>query len=93
MAAPAPDAVEVVYATADRQQIVRIPYETGLTAERAARASGLLEGLPADVLNPLVLGVFGVRVGATHVLEPGDRVEICRPLTRDPRDRRRSLAR
>ena len=67
MAAPILDAVvepvvEVVYATPDEQQIVRVPFADGLTAGQAACDSGLLAMLPDDVARPLVLGVFGVRV-------------------------------
>lgn len=97
MAAPILDAVvepvvEVVYATPDEQQIVRVPFADGLTAGQAACDSGLLAMLPDDVARPLVLGVFGVRVALSQPLSPGDRVEICRPLSRDPRDRRRELS-
>jgi uncharacterized protein len=94
MAVPLPEqTVDVVYATADEQRIVRVPYVIGLTAGQAVRESGLVENLPSEVTRPLVLGVFGARVTAQHELAPGDRVEICRPLQRDPRDRRRTLAR
>lgn len=84
--------VEVVYATPDEQRIVRVPFAPGLTAEQAVRASGLLDALPEIAGRPLVLGVFGVPVELRHPLAAGDRVEICRPLRRDPRDRRRHLA-
>lgn len=84
--------MEVVYATADDQRIVRVPFTRGLTAEGAARSSGLMDAFPEIAARPLVFGVFGVRVSARHPLAPGDRVEICRPLLRDPRDRRRELA-
>jgi uncharacterized protein len=84
--------VEVVYATADEQRIVRLPFAPGLTAEQAVDSSGLLELFPDVAVRPLVLGVFGSRVELHHALSPGDRVEICRPLLRDPRDRRRDLA-
>jgi putative ubiquitin-RnfH superfamily antitoxin RatB of RatAB toxin-antitoxin module len=84
--------VEVVYATADEQRIVRVAFAPGLRAEQAVRESGLLELFPDIKAGPLVLGVFGLRVELHHRLSPGDRVEICRPLPRDPRDRRRDLA-
>jgi uncharacterized protein len=83
--------IEVVYATPDSQHVVAIPHRDGLTAERAVELSGLLERCPEIREHPLVLGVFGTRVGPDRVLAPGDRVEICRPLLRDPRDRRREL--
>lgn len=84
--------VEVVYARPEQQRIVRVPYEPGLTAERAVQLSGLAVEFPEIHEQPLVLGVFGVRVRRRHVLRGGDRVEICRPLERDPRARRRDLA-
>jgi putative ubiquitin-RnfH superfamily antitoxin RatB of RatAB toxin-antitoxin module len=93
MVPPSPDpSVEVVYATADEQRIVRVPFAPGLTAEQAVQASGLLESFPDVTVRPLVLGVFGMRVELGYRLSPGDRVEIVRPLLRDPRDRRRDLA-
>ena len=84
--------VEVVYATPQVQQSVTVPYEPGLTAERAVRLSGLVERFTEIRERPLVLGVFGVRVALKHVLAAGDRVEICRPLLREPRERRRDFA-
>jgi len=84
--------VDVVYATAAAQTIVRVLFVPGLTAEQAARRSGLIEAHPELAAAPLVLGVFGVRVPAQRALAPDDRVEICRPLLRDPRERRRDLA-
>ena len=89
---PGETAVEVVYATAQMQRIAVIPHEPGLTAERAVQLSGLPEAYPAINEQPLVLGVFGAHVPRDYVLAPGDRVEICRPLVRDPRERRRELA-
>jgi putative ubiquitin-RnfH superfamily antitoxin RatB of RatAB toxin-antitoxin module len=85
-------AIEVVYAEPGVQRIVRVTYTPGLTAEQAVNASGFLEEFPAIASRELVLGVFGVRVAGNRPLEPGDRVEICRPLSRDPRERRRDLA-
>jgi uncharacterized protein len=84
--------VEVVYATPDVQRIVRLPLTPGLTAVQAVRASGLLEEFGEIGSRPLVLGLFGERVSPDRRLATGDRIEICRPLERDPRDRRRDLA-
>jgi hypothetical protein len=84
--------VDVVYATADLQETVRVPYEPGLTAERAVQLSRLAERFPEIRAHALVLGVFGKRVARGRMLAPGDRVEICRPLVRDPRERRREIA-
>ena len=85
--------VEVVYATPDVQRVVRIELVAGLTAGQAVEASGLLEEFPEIPARPLVLGLFGERVSEQRELVAGDRIELCRPLERDPRDRRRELAR
>ena len=84
--------VEVVYATPDVQRIVELPSTEGLTAAEAARRSGLLEEFPEITERELVLGLFGERVEPAHVLVAGDRLEICRPLLRDPRTLRRELS-
>jgi putative ubiquitin-RnfH superfamily antitoxin RatB of RatAB toxin-antitoxin module len=39
-----------------------------------------------------MVGVFGVRVEPQHVLQAGDRVEIYRALTINPKDIRRKRA-
>jgi len=80
--------VEVVYALPEEQHIVEVALTPGLTAGEAVRRSGLLEAYP-EIERPLVLGLFGEPIGEDRPLAAGDRVEITRPLTRDPRDSRR----
>ena len=89
MADDGPATVEVLYALPQRQWIVRVPLSPDMTALDAVKASGLLEAHPAIAAGPLILGLFGVEIGSAHRLEPGDRVEICRPLSEDPRAMRR----
>jgi len=84
--------VEVVYATAEVQRVIEVSFTPGLTAVQAVWRSGLLGEFPEIQTVPLVLGVFGSRVEETRRLIPGERVEICRPLKQDPRDRRWDLA-
>ncbi len=84
--------VEVVLATAAEVAVVEVPHEEGLTAGEAARRSGLLERCRDVDPRAPILGVYGSPVGADHVVAPGDRVEICRPLVADPRVRRREVA-
>ena len=81
-------AVSVAYGTAARQSIVSVPWERDLTARAALDQSGLLDEYPDIDVENLVLGVFGSPVPAHHVLQPGDRLEIGRPLIRDPREMR-----
>jgi putative ubiquitin-RnfH superfamily antitoxin RatB of RatAB toxin-antitoxin module len=85
--------IEVVYASTDRQRVVGLPLTRGLTALEAVRASGLLEEFPEVDPAQLALGVWGRRVPAEQRLQPGDRVEIYRPLRFDPRAARREAVR
>ena len=85
--------IEIVYARTHKQWIESIPYAEGITAIEAAERSGLLDDHPEIRTRPLVLGLFGNEIEHHHVLSDGDRVEICRPLSLDPREmRRRAVA-
>jgi len=85
--------VEVVYARADIQSIVRLALPaTGMTAGQAITASGLCSRHPELTPDNLAIGIFGKPCEPTRVLQPGDRVEIYRPLRNDPRAARRARA-
>lgn len=92
MAPPEVPRAEVVYALPERQRIVPVVLEDGMTALQAVAASGLLQEFPELAGRALVLGIFGQRVDGSRRLAPGDRVEIYRPLKADPRETRRRLA-
>jgi putative ubiquitin-RnfH superfamily antitoxin RatB of RatAB toxin-antitoxin module len=49
--------------------------------------------MPEVAFDPSRLGIFSRRVTADDLLHDGDRVEIYRPLTLDPKDARRRRAR
>lgn len=83
--------VQVLYALPGEQIIVEVPYEPGMTAALAVARSGLEEKYSAIGEAALVVGVWGVEVDTAHLVEPGDRVEISRPLVADPRVMRREL--
>ncbi|MEW5836374.1 MAG: RnfH family protein [Pseudomonadota bacterium] len=55
------------------------------------RADARPEGL-ADAIRTKRIGLFGRRVDEDFVLSDGDRLELYRPLTADPRDARRRRA-
>jgi uncharacterized protein len=82
--------VEVVYALASEAHAVTVRLPFGATAAEALRASGLLEkhGGIADAK----IGIYGKVVAADTPLADGDRVEIYRPLTLDPKEARRRRA-
>jgi uncharacterized protein len=88
-----PVAVEVVCATVERQVLRRLRLPAGSTVIQAVEQSGILQELPEVDFDPSRLGIFSRRVAPDDVLQDGDRVEIYRPLTLDPKDARRRRAR
>ena len=84
--------VEVAYALPDRQFLVAIDIDSGSTLGDAIRASGVLEAYPEIDLDKNRTGIFSRLTKLDKVLSDGDRVEIYRPLTADPREVRRELA-
>jgi len=86
-------AVEVVCALPDRQLLRRVSLPAGSSVLQAVEQSGILQELPQVTFDPARLGIFSRRVAADDVLQDGDRVEIYRSLTLDPKDARRRRAR
>lgn len=84
--------VDVVYAAPDRQFIYEVNLPAGSTVMQAIEASGLSQVVPGLVIDPSRLGVFSRKVAPDQLLEQGDRVEIYRPLTLDPKEARRRRA-
>lgn len=85
--------VEVVCAMPERQVLRRVDLPAGSSVIQAVEQSGILEELPEVPFDPSRLGIFSRRVAADELLQDGDRVEIYRPLTLDPKDARRRRAR
>ena len=84
--------VEVIYALPDEQVLLDVYVDEGATAEAALRQSGVLERYPEISLDDNKIGVFGHAVPLSKVLNPGDRIEIYRPITCDPKQVRRERA-
>ena len=82
--------VWVAYASPEQQFHIAVRFNEGMTAQQAIDASGLADqvSLP-DVLH---LGVFGNKIEADTPIQAGDRVEIYRALTINPKDIRRKRA-
>jgi len=87
-----PIQVEVIYATADHQELRRLTVPLGTTVMQAIMASGIAPDLPAEAIAADRLGIFSRRAAPDDVLADGDRVEIYRPLTLDPKEARRRRA-
>lgn len=84
--------VEVAFATPDKQLILSLHAEEGMTAQGAIEASGILVTFPEIDLKQNKIGVFGKLVKPDTVLRDKDRVEIYRKLIADPKEVRRRRA-
>lgn len=83
--------VWVAYAAQDQQFHLRVDYVRGMTALDAIEKSGIRQQI--ELPENLQLGIFGVRLkDLSQLLEVGDRVEIYRALTINPKDIRRKRA-
>ena len=86
-------AVKVVYALPDRQVLTELTVPVGSTVRDVVACSGLLERFPEIDLETNRVGVYSRLVELDAVVNDGDRVEIYRPLTADPKSARRRRAR
>ncbi|MDK9725280.1 MAG: RnfH family protein [Sterolibacteriaceae bacterium MAG5] len=84
--------VEVVYAKAERQELVRLKLPQGSTIQQAVEASGLLARCPEIELAKAKVGIFGKLARLDTALRDKDRVEIYRPLIADPKEVRKQRA-
>lgn len=86
--------VEVAYALADKQKLMRLSLPYGTTVRQAAEQSGMSAHFPGLDLSTSPLGIFGKAVAKPEerVLEEGERVEIYRPLIADPKEVRKQRA-
>ncbi|MCO6060127.1 RnfH family protein [Pseudomonas sp. MOB-449] len=86
--------VEVVYALAGRQELVRLDLPRGINARETVLRSGLDAKFPDLDLAGSPLGIFGKALPRPEerLLEEGDRVEIYRPLIADPKEVRKQRA-
>lgn len=84
--------VEVVFAEPSRRWLRRVTLPAGSTVAQAIEASGIVQEISGLVVDPARLGIFSRKVTPDHVVGEGDRVEIYRPLTLDPKEARRRRA-
>ncbi|HET7061020.1 MAG TPA: RnfH family protein [Nitrosospira sp.] len=86
-------AIEVVYALPGHQVIRELRLPSGTTVKGAVERSGIADLYPEIDFARNKLGIFGKLVDPGRRLCAGDRVEIYRPLARDPKEIRRERAR
>lgn len=77
--------VSVTYALPERQSWVELDLPEHATVRDAIEASGIPRAYPALDLATQKVGIFGKLVALEARLEPGQRVEIYRAITADPK--------
>ncbi len=84
--------VTVVYASANASHVLQVALESGATVEQAINASGLYSLAPELRHGALDVGIWNRAVRLETVVREGDRIEVYRPLTVDPKEARRIRA-
>jgi putative ubiquitin-RnfH superfamily antitoxin RatB of RatAB toxin-antitoxin module len=85
---PAEIRVAVAYCAPGCEDITELVLPPGSTVGAAVERAGVLARHPELQARPLDAGVWGRSAPVGQVLVDGDRVEIYRPLTVDPKEAR-----
>ena len=80
--------VEVVYASLEKQLLISLVVADNCTVGEAVQQSGILQQFPEINLENIKVGIFSKLIKLDQKLQPGDRVEIYRPLKIDPKQAR-----
>lgn len=84
--------IEVVYALPEQQTLISLSVPEGTSACAALELSGILQRHPDINLTTQSVGIFGEIVTLDTLVVQGDRLEIYRPLSVDPKEARRLRA-
>ena len=86
--------VEVAYALPEKQRILTVMVEEGSTIAQTVEQSDILTEFPELDLKTAKYDIFGkaTRAPQSDTVREGDRVEIYRPLTIDPKKARAGRA-
>lgn len=80
--------IEIAFAKPDHQMILKLDVTEGCTVKEAILQSAILQRYPEINWTTHATGIFGNVVAETTALQAGDRIEIYRPLHRDPKQAR-----
>ncbi len=84
--------VEICYANPQEQFLISVAAPKNSTVLYVIQNSNILERFSELKLDQLVVGIFGKKCTLDTVINEGDRIEIYRPLTIDPKVARRLRA-
>ncbi len=77
--------ISVTYADPDNPLWLKVQVKKGSTVEDAIRTTDLLTRYPDLDLTSMKVGIFGKTTQLDQELNKGDRVELYRPITVDPK--------
>ncbi len=84
--------VEVVFALPENQFLEAVRVPDGASVQDAIDAAALSGRFPEENFAVMPVGIWGQVVARDRRVCDGDRVELYRPLERDPKEARRQLA-
>lgn len=88
--------VELAAGFRDSQRLIEFDVPEGTTVwaavSLAMETKHFLADLSEHPVDPSQVGIFGQLCPPDRVLQAGDRIELYRPLTADPKEIRRELA-
>lgn len=85
--------ITVCYATPEKQVQIPLSVEESCTVELAIRRSKIMEPFPEIKFAHIKVGIFSQPVKLDSNVQAGDRIEIYRPLSIDPKELRRLKSR
>lgn len=85
-------AIEVVYGTPTRQEIINCTIGVNTTVEQAILSSGIIEEFPEIDLAVNNVGIWNRAAKLTDIVKDLDRIEVYRPLLADPKEVRKRRA-
>lgn len=77
--------IGIAYASTSRQAWLTVEVPDGATVKDAIERSAIVKQFPEIDLEQQKVGIFGKLAKLDAVLADGDRVEIYRPITCDPK--------
>lgn len=86
--------VEVAYALPEKQKIVVLEVDEGTVVREVVRQANMVQYFPELDIDSAKLGIFGkaVRKPEEQTVQEGERIEIYRELTVDPKKARANRA-
>lgn len=83
---------QVAYATRERQYLWTVELDAAASVADALAAARVAAGAGAAAVpwEQAAVGIFGEPCARSAACADGDRIELYRPLTRDPRSARRA---